>query len=208
MITGILKWTFRLTLLGIVAAFLHYTLPQWDTVRVVDTYEQRQNPGVNALFWAQADAGSDQTETVRDVLFVSTIQADGDPMVFRNEDTAWGWPPYFKFDTANLQAQAADAISTAGAPRWVAIKHYGWRAEFLTAYPNALDLKPVSGPDARVIPWTAIVVLVLIVMLIWAVVARWVRFRRARIDPTFDRWDARWDARRERRRAEKAAREV
>ena len=39
------KWTFRILLLLIVFGFLHYTLPQRDIVRVVNTYEERQDLG-------------------------------------------------------------------------------------------------------------------------------------------------------------------
>ncbi len=42
------------------------------------------------------------------------IQRDAtEVMVYRNEDTGWGWPSYFKFDTANLQTEADDLSSTA-----------------------------------------------------------------------------------------------
>ena len=50
------------------------------------------------------------------LFFIQTIKKNGKPMVYRNEDTGWGWPPYFKFDTANLQADAAAARSPPGAP--------------------------------------------------------------------------------------------
>ena len=46
-------------------------------------------------------------------------------MVYRNEDTGWGWPPYFKFDTKNLQTEAADLISSKEEPQWVILTHYG-----------------------------------------------------------------------------------
>ena len=51
---AIIKWTFRITLLTLVAAFLHYTLPQTDIVRITDTYEKRVDFGENSLFWAGA----------------------------------------------------------------------------------------------------------------------------------------------------------
>lgn len=190
-----LRWAFWVSILAVFAAFLHYTLPQWDVVRVSDTYEKRVDPGENALFWAQADAGNATTVPTRDVFFIQTIRPNGRPMVFRNEDTGWGWPPYFKFDTSNLQAEAADAKSTEGdSAKWVAIKHYGWRIEFMSVFPNAISLKPVSGPDARVIPWISIVILLLIIMVIWAITSRWLRFKRRVISPKLDRMDAAVDS--------------
>ncbi|PIE11333.1 MAG: hypothetical protein CSA72_04245 [Rhodobacterales bacterium] len=190
-----LRWAFWLTVFVLFGAFLHYTLPQWDVVRVSDTYEKRVDPGENRWFWAQADVGNDLTQTTRDVFFIQTIRPNNRPMVYRNEDTGWGWPPYFKFDTSNLQAEAADAKSQAGdGEKWFAIKHYGWRIEIMSVFPNAVKIKPVSGPDARVIPWVSIALLILIAMVVWGITSRWLRFKRRRISPTLDRMDAAVDS--------------
>ena len=180
------KWGFILTFWTVFGAFLHYTLPQTDIVRVVNTYEERQELGDwTRMFWATPD---DQSQNLisRDVQFIQTVRANGRPVVYRNEDTGWGWPPYFKFDTANLYTEAADAISTAAAPRWYALRHYGWRNEFLSIFPNAVSLRPVEGPDVRIIPWLNIVILTLLAATIYAIWVRWRRFRRARIDPVLE----------------------
>lgn len=184
---AIIKWVFWITIWVLVAAFFHYTLPQTDIVRVTDTYEKRVDLGENSIFWAQADVGSDGTLANRDVFFIQTRRAKGDVMVYRNEDTGWGWPPYFKFDTSNLQAEAADARSTEATPEWYAIKHYGWRNEFLTTFPNAISMRRVEGPDAaKGIPWLNIIILVMFFALVYAIWVRWRRFRRARLDPTLE----------------------
>ncbi|MCR8549082.1 DUF1523 family protein [Salipiger sp. P9] len=180
------KWVVILLFWTLVAAFLHYTLPQHDIARITDTYEKRIDPGSNHWFWSKADSGESTAVTGRDVFFIQTRLNNDKVMVYRNEDTGWSWPPYFKFDTSNLQAEAADLRSTAAAPQWVAIKHYGWRNEFLSIYPNAISLKPVDGPDARIIPWMNIILLTLLVAFCWAVYVRWRRFREARIDPVLD----------------------
>ncbi|CUH79371.1 DUF1523 family protein [Tropicibacter naphthalenivorans] len=181
------KWTLITLFWLLVATFLHYTLPQHDIARVTDTYEKVVDPGENSLFWAQADVGNDATVSRRDVFFIQTRQANGDVMVYRNEDTGWGWPPYFKFDTSNLQAEASDAKSTAEAPRWYAIKHYGWRNEFISIFPNAISLREVEGPDVRIIPWLNIIILVALFAFVWAIYVRWVRFWRGRVDPALER---------------------
>ncbi len=178
-----IKWAFIIVFWVFVAAFLHYTLPQHDIVRITDTYEKRVDPGENSLFWAQADVGSDGTLPTRDVFFIQTVDVDGDIMVYRNEDTGWGWPPYFKFDTSNLYAEASDMKSTADAPRWVAVRHYGWRNEFISIFPNALSVRDVESPDTRIIPWMNIAVLVTLFALFWAVRVRWKRFQAKRIAP-------------------------
>ncbi len=186
------KWTLIALWWIVVVAFLHYTLPQNDIARITDTYEKREDIGANALFWTRGDAGSAQADS-RDVFFIQTRRAGDDIMVYRNEDTGWGWPPYFKFDSSNLQAEAADMRSTADAPRWVAIRHYGWRAEFLSIFPNAVSIKPVAGPDVTIIPWRAIFTLIVLVAICWAIWVRWRRFRAARIDPVLDQVEESFD---------------
>jgi hypothetical protein len=193
------KWIFILTFWALIGSVFHYTLPQVDIARITDTYEKRVNPGANSLFWSSGDAGSSSAATERDVFFIQTRLANDRVMVYRNEDTGWIWPPFFKFDTANLQAEAADLRSTANDPQYVAIRHYGWRFEFLSIYPNALSVWPVEGPDtAKPVPWVNIVVLVFFAAVFYGIWVRWRRFREARIDPALedlqDSWEATEDA--------------
>lgn len=182
-----LKWAFWIIFWIFVAAFFHYTLPQNDIARVTDTYEKRIDFGENSIFWAAPDVGADQQTINRDVFFIQTVRPNGRIMVYRNEDTGWSWPPYFKFDTSNLQAQSADLKSTSEAPKWVAIKHYGWRNEFLSIFPNAVGVRPVSGPDVSTgLPWLNITILAVFFAVIFAIWRRWRKFRAARIDPVMD----------------------
>ena len=113
------KWTFWILFWTITALFLHYTLPQTDIVRIVDTNETRVDFGINRMFYSNVDAGGGVNDVSRDVFFISTRRPDDRTIVYRNEDTGWGWPPYFKFDTRDLQTEAADLISSSDAPRWV-----------------------------------------------------------------------------------------
>lgn len=188
-----IKWTFRILILVLIAAFLHYTLPQRDIVRIVNTYEERQDfGGWNSIFWSGPNVGAGDAVN-RDVLFIQTVKADGDTMVYRNEDTRF-WPPYFKFDTADLQTEAADAVSTRDAPQWYAMRHYGWRNSWISIFPNALSLRPVSGPEERLIPWFNIVFLTILAV-IWLTLWRlWRNFRQARIDPVLEDIDESADA--------------
>ncbi|NVK14141.1 MAG: DUF1523 family protein, partial [Rhodobacteraceae bacterium] len=120
------------------------------------------------------------------VQFIQAVRANGRNMVYRNEDTGWSWPPYFKFDTANLYTDANDSISTKANPEWVAVMHYGWRNEFLSIFPNAVTIKPVAGPEDKPVNWFSIIFLVLLAALLWAIYVRWRRFRRVRIDPMIE----------------------
>ena len=192
-----MKWIVR-SLLGllvlIVLATLHYTLPQRDIVRITGTEIIRQDfSGLNRMFYAQADSGNVDGVN-RDLRLINTVRANGSIMVFRNEDTGFGWPPYFKFDSTNLQAEAQELTSTRDNPQWFAIRHYGWRNEFLTIFPNAVSLKPVAGPDVTLIPWFNILFLLVLAALIWGITVRVIRFRKKRIDPVIEDIDEAFDA--------------
>ena len=140
-----IKWAFLITFWVLFGAFLHYTLPQYDVVRIVNTYEERQELNDwTRIFWSKPDDQSAELLN-RDVQFIQGVRPNGDPIVYRNEDTGWNWPPYFKFDTANLYTDANDAVSTKDAPEWVSVMHYGWRNQFLSIFPNAVTIKPVAG---------------------------------------------------------------
>ena len=188
------KWAFRIIVLTLIFGFLQYTLPQHDVVRIVNTYEERQDlTDWTRVFWSVPDDQSVNLSN-RDVQFIQGVRPNGRAMVYRNEDTGWSWPPYFKFDTANLYTEANDAISTRDNPDWVVVRHYGWRNEFLSIFPNAVAIKPVEGPDHRPINWFNIIFLTLLAALAYAIWVRWRRFRAARIDPVLEDIGESWDA--------------
>ena len=177
--------------IGIVLLMLllagHYTLPQVDVVRVVGTENRRIEFGWNSFFWASPDAGTATTGAARDVFFIQGVDAEGAAVVFRNEDTGWGWPPYFKFSSHDVQAIASSLVSGAEAPQWVAVTHYGWRSELLTIFPNALRLTPVAGPEVRVIPWGGFAILAALAVGLLALWRALILMRRAYVDPLWSR---------------------
>ena len=156
------KWVFIIAFWVLFGAFLHYTLPQKDIVRITDTYLERIDFGENSIFWAHAATGDNPNQTNRDVFFIQTFLPDNKPMIYRNEDTGWGWPPYFKFDSSDLQAEALANVSSPGNEQWVVITKYGWRNRFFTIYPNMIAIKPVEGPNVTVIPWFNIIFFIFI----------------------------------------------
>lgn len=175
-----------LTVLGVA----QYALPRAEVVRIVGTENRRVDFGWNAMFWAAPDAGtagSNAAGTSRDVFFIQTVTPEGAPLVFRNEDTGWGWPPYLKFDSHNLQAQASNLTSTATDPVWVAVNHYGWRSQWLTIFPNALSVRPVAGPDADVFPWSALAILGALALTLLALWRLAVLAYRSHVAPAFGR---------------------
>jgi len=181
------KWSLIAALVLFVVGFLHYTLPGRDIVRVTSTETRRIDFGENSIFWASADVGTAANPT-RDVRFINAVRPNGKVIVYRNEDTGWGWPPYFKLDSSNLQAEADDIKSTPEAPKWVVITHYGWRSEFLTIYPNAVALRPAIGPDERLIPWLNVVILAVLAGLVFWVWRMLAQFHERVIEPAWIRF--------------------
>ena len=196
------------TLLGLVLLFtfatLHYVLPQHDVVRVTSTEVIRMDfTRFNRLFFAQADSGNQEfatrdvrliyTERRKSVLFGFIRRETEGVMVYRNEDTGWIWPPYFQFDSSDLQAAAAANISTADNPKWVVITHYGWRNRFLTIYPNAIAIRPVDGPDVRIIPWFNIFFFAFWIIAALFIRAIWRQFRERTIDPALQDAGEAWE---------------
>lgn len=178
-----IKWGVWLTLAAIVVAFLNYTLPDRDIVRIVETEVERMDMGVNSIFWSSSE-GTTETQVSRDIKFIRSVRPNGRVRVYRNEDTGWIWPPYFKFDSADLQAEAANLISTSEEPKWVIVRHYGWRSNWLTVFPNAVRLTPTDDPEQQLIPWFNIVLLIVLAGVVRAIQVRLSRFFARLFDRT------------------------
>jgi Protein of unknown function (DUF1523) len=120
-------------------AFLDYFLPHHAIVRLVGA-ETRRPVGTK-----------ESHTTTHDVFYVFAEDVETKkPRVFRNEDTGWGFPFYFKFNSADLQAVAQ---SIAGERGTALLTYYGWRIQILSVVPNATSIKR-AAPDERLpIPW-------------------------------------------------------
>ncbi|MBS1301074.1 DUF1523 family protein [Loktanella sp. SALINAS62] len=189
-----LGFFFRLLPILLVALFLHYVLPQHDTVQITSTEVIRTDfSSYNRIFYAQPDSGAVEQPT-RDLRLINTskirtyllgfIPRDRtEVMVYRNEDTGWIWPPYFKFDSADLQAESAAAARTEG---WYSITHYGWRIRWASIYPNAVAISPVDGPRPGIVPWFNIGFFVFLFAAFFVIRGMWRQFRERMIDPSLD----------------------
>lgn len=122
----------------LIAAALHYGLPQVDVVRAVGVEIKRM------------DSAEAQNQT-RDVYFIQMESLEGEPRVYRNDDI---WL-YAKFDSADLQAQVQ---SFSADKQTVAVRHYGWRIPVFSMFPNAVKVWQVDE-GYRHIPIFNIVVL-------------------------------------------------
>ena len=188
------KWTVRIVLLLFVAGFLHYTLPQHDIVRITNTYNRLTTVGTeNSWAYSSPDSGTAEAATTRDIRFVDTAFPDGTVMVYRNEDTGWVWPPYFKYDSSNLQAEATNLKSDAVNPKWVVVTHYGWRLPILSIYPNAVAVRAASSPEEQIIPWVNIVVLVLLLFIVIMIRRMWAQFWERTVEPAAANVEEAWD---------------
>ena len=185
----IVKWVALLLVLAVVGSFLHYVLPRHAVVYVTSTENRIVSPdevrGFRSLNEGTTNA---QGQVVNDVFFINTVKRDGGVLVFRNEDTGFGFPLYFKFNSADVQAEAQDAVTTREAPRWMVVRYYGWRVPYLSMFPNAISIEPAESRDVRIVPWFNIVVLSLLVAVVWAIAARLARWRRRRADPVAASW--------------------
>lgn len=191
-----IKWGLRLLLLLIVGLFLHYTLPQRDVVQIINTYNKLTPVGSNWMFYSIEDVGTgaETTATQRDIRYIEAVFPDGKSvMVYRNEDTGWVWPPYFKWDSSTLQAEATNYKTEKANPQWVAITHYGWRIPMISIFPNAVRITPVEGPDVSLIPWLNIIILVLLAFAVFMMRRMWLQFRERAVDPALDRAGQAWD---------------
>ena len=145
--------------------FLHFNLPRTAVVQISGTDIKRMDKAVDVK--DKEDSAEKQVQAVtstEDVRFVNSVSRKGKPMVFKNEDTGWGWPPYFKFNSADVTAEAQAFANDQGKP-WVLVKYYGWRFTMFSMFPNALDLKMVHK-DYSHIPVFNIVFFIVLVTLI------------------------------------------
>jgi hypothetical protein len=150
-------------------AFLDYFLPHHAVLRVVGTEVKRVGADGKPVTGQRAGG-------TRDVfyIFAEDIKTKT-PHVFRNEDTGWGFPWYFKFNSADIQAAAQ---SIAGEHGTAVLTYYGWRIQIFSLYPNVTKIARAE-PDAWVVPWFNLVFFTIIIGGgIWIV--HWVRSFRGR----------------------------
>lgn len=126
--------------LGLVVVFVifyalaaTYYLPRTELVNITGTEIKRADT-----------TAKDGTKQTMDVRYVMTRRLDdGKAMVFRNQDTGWGWPPYFKFDSGDLAGEAMN-IAKAGDESRVLVTYYGWRTNLFSLFPNVVSLEEVG----------------------------------------------------------------
>lgn len=149
-----------LVLLALYVFFWVYSLPRTIKVHVTGTEVTRRD--------IENKEGELRTWDVR---YVMAEDLEGEAHMFRNEDTGWGWPPYFKFDSGDIAAQA-QSLATDARQETVLVTYYGFRMRLFSIFPNVVSLERVSR-DHQPIPWAAIFVVFVHVVLIGAARVWW-----------------------------------
>jgi uncharacterized protein DUF1523 len=161
---------FLIVLLLPVGAFLHYVLPRHDVVRIVNTEVRRVDASTG-----KPNPDGDRAGSSKDVYYIYAEDPETKkPHVYRNEDTGWGFPLYFKFNSADVQAVAASIAAEKGT---ALITKYGWRIQLFSMFPNAISVRRWDPADS-VTPWFNIVFFTLVAAAVAYGVFRW-RRRRA-----------------------------
>lgn len=179
---GYVKWAIVIIVVGVLGAIMHYSLPRHDVVRVSGVEVRLETFGINRFFFSSPPPGMGRGEA-RDMRYIETFTPQGRERVFRNEDTGWGWPPYFKFDAADLHARTRNDVSSQDDPRWMAVTYYGFRSLLFSIYPNVIRMQPVDSPDHSVIPWSRIIGFTALFAFgtwLWLTLRR---FRERKVDP-------------------------
>jgi len=193
------KWTLVILFVVTLGGVMHYVLPRHDIVRIIGVETRLETLGFNRIFYAAVPTGMADS-TTRDVRYIEAVRPRGTERVYRNEDTGWIWPPYFKFNSSDMQARARDLVSTSDSPRWVRVSYYGVRSNLLSIYPNAIRVRVVDGPDASTLPVVRIIGFVVLGALALMLYLRLRRLREETIEPFFEDVGERRDAARGRLR--------
>lgn len=145
---------------AISALWLDFYLPSKHIVTITGTEVKRAD--ANGLVTPKNPADG----PTHDIYFLYTKKDNGDVFVYRNEDTRWGFPFYFKFNSADEQARAHSLETEANSK--ALISSYGWRFNIVDLFPNVLRVQPATADTST---WSFIRIFGYIV---WAVVWSWI----------------------------------
>lgn len=147
---SIIKYFLILVMLSlhiVLIGAVNYAFPSYEST-VVTGMEVRRMDKDGMISKANPPDGE-----VRDVYFLFTEQPeDKKIMVYRNEDTGWGLPFYFKFNSADIQAKAQ---AYANSKQLVEIKYYGWRINWLNEFRNIVAIKQLDENNTPSKPWVS-----------------------------------------------------
>jgi Protein of unknown function (DUF1523) len=130
-----------LVIAAVPIAFLDYYLPHHAIVRIIGTDTRRPLGG----------SKNSPSPVLHDTFYINAEDVETQkPRVFRNEDTGWGFPFYFKFNSADLQTVAQSIASEHGT---ALLTYYGWRIQIFSVVPNVTNIKRAGPNDELPFPW-------------------------------------------------------
>ncbi|MDU9776166.1 DUF1523 family protein [Helicobacter pylori] len=112
-----------------------YCMPHYSAAVISGVEVKRMNENENT-------PNNKEVKTLaRDVYFVQTYDPNDKKSVtvYRNEDTRFGFPFYFKFNSADISALAQSLVN-----QQVEVQYYGWRINLFNMFPNVIFLKPLK----------------------------------------------------------------
>ncbi|WNW11783.1 DUF1523 family protein [Pseudomonas sp. DTU_2021_1001937_2_SI_NGA_ILE_001] len=150
---------------------LHYLLPRHDVVLITGVEVKRMD--ADGVINAENPADG----PTRDVYFINTENPDTKKVVvYRNEDTGWSFPWYFKFDSADLQAKAQGY--SRDAQQLVLIRYYGWRIQIFSVFPNITSVEATTSRDQPFPVFNTIFFSILALLVLFTALAIRRRLRR------------------------------
>lgn len=126
---------FILTAIFLMLMLLVSYLPHYSAAVISGVEVKRMNENENT-------PNNKEVKTLaRDVYFVQTYDPKDQKSVtvYRNEDTRFGFPFYFKFNSADISALAQSLVN-----QQVEVQYYGWRINLFNMFPNVIFLKPLK----------------------------------------------------------------
>jgi hypothetical protein len=150
-----------------VSCILHYYLPRKELVTLTGIDSKRAE-----AIPVERDRADDNRPL--DIYYIFVLDEGSNSRVFSNVNTAWGFPPYFKFDSADMQSKAA---SLAG--RQVVIRYYGLRVQILNLFPNITSLEP-GDESSSLVSWVRLSVFGLWLFLLILIFPRYFRLFRGK----------------------------
>ncbi|QLB20863.1 hypothetical protein A6B43_04645 [Vespertiliibacter pulmonis] len=153
---SIIKYFLILVMLSlhiVLIGAVNYAFPSYETTAVTGMEVRRMDKD------GMISKSNPPDGEVRDVYFLFTEQPENKKiMVYRNEDTGWGLPFYFKFNSADIQAKAQ---AYANSKQLVEIKYYGWRINWLNEFRNIVAIKQLDENNTPSKPWVSYILYVL-----------------------------------------------
>ena len=129
---------FLVVILLVIGATLHFFLPKHAVVVINGVEVKRMD--------AQGVVNSNNLAEgpTRDVYFINTGEPDNpiDVSVFRNADTGFGFPWYFKFNSADVQAKAQQLSKDKD--QLALLQYYGWRIRLISTFPNIVSIEETN----------------------------------------------------------------